>query len=155
MYCSSCGQAVNQGLSYCNHCGAKVSGAKEPDVSKLSEASLNFILVGILGIPIAGLGILIGLMSVMKKELGFSNESTIAFALLGFLLLLAAETVFIWLLIHRTKMGKETGHIAQLREVVTKGLDEAQVRELPEPIPSVTENTTRSLEPMPRETRTR
>ena len=25
MYCSSCGTAVNPGLSYCNHCGAELN----------------------------------------------------------------------------------------------------------------------------------
>src|SRR4030095_15959889 len=106
MHCSSCGKAVVQALSYCNHCGARVGGTKEHDTGKLSESSLNVLLAGILGIPIAGLGIMIGLMMVMKKELGFGNEVIIAFTLLSFLLLLAAEGVFVWMLIHRARTVK-------------------------------------------------
>lgn len=99
-----------------------------------------------MGIPIAGLGIIIGLMSVMK-EMGFSKELIIAFSSLSFLLLLAAEAVFIWLLLqNRTRTDKETRNNAQLKDVEIKELGEAQVRELSEPIPSVTENTTRSFE---------
>jgi len=37
MYCSSCGVAVAQGLSYCNYCGAKLNGAKGDNVIKSSE----------------------------------------------------------------------------------------------------------------------
>lgn len=152
MHCSSCGKAVNQNLSYCKHCGAKIS--RSNDEGKLSEASLNFILAGILGLPIAGIGVLIGLMSVMKKEIGFGNEIILPFVLLGFLLLMSAEGVFIWLLINRTRLSKETKDNMQLKAVVTKELSERQVRELAEPGPSVTENTTRSLDPVRSETTT-
>ena len=151
MYCSSCGKAVSRGLSFCNQCGTRVGGAQEPDAGRLSEASHNFLLAGILGIPIAGVGVLIGLMSVMKKELGFSNELVVAFASLGFLLLLAAEGVFIWTLIHRTRAARETGQ----EESASNVLGEARVRELPEPTSFVTESTTRTLEPVLRESKRR
>lgn len=155
MYCSSCGKAVNQGLSYCNHCGARANDAKEPTANKLSESSFNLLLAGILGIPIAGFGVIIGLMSVMK-EIGFSSALIIAFTFLSFLPLLAAEATFIWSLVqNRTRPFKETGDDAQLKEAVIKGLGSAQVRELSEPIQSVTEHTTRSFEPRHREPNTR
>ena len=37
MYCSVCGRAVAQGLSYCNYCGAKLNGVKDDSVVKSSE----------------------------------------------------------------------------------------------------------------------
>lgn len=155
MHCSSCGEAVNQDVSYCTRCGARTNDATGYAASKLSESSFNLLVAGILGIPIAGLGIVIGLMSVMK-EMGFSKELIIAFMSLGFLLLLAAEAVFIWLLLqNRTRADKETGNNAQLREVEINKLGEAQVRELSEPIPSVAENTTRSFEAIHREPKMR
>jgi hypothetical protein len=154
MYCSSCGKNVNQGLRFCNHCGATVGGAIEHDSSKLSESSLNLLLGGILGLPIAGLGIIIGLLSVMKKELGFGSELIIAFALMSFVLLLAAEGVFIWLLIHRARAFRETRNNARVNEGVIKSLSTAPVLELSEP-PSITENTTRSFEPSEREPKRR
>jgi len=154
MHCSSCGKAVAHALSYCNHCGARVSGMKGRAASNLSESSLNVLLGGVVGIPIAGLVLIISLMSVMKKELGFGNEVIIAFTLLSFLLLLVAESVFAWLLIHRTRTIKETGDHVRLKDVVTKELGEAQPRRLVEPIPSVVENTTRTLEPVRRESKT-
>jgi hypothetical protein len=92
-------------------------------------------------------------MSVMK-EMGFSKELIIVFASLGFLLLLAAEAVFIWLLVqNRARADKETGNDAELKAVETKELGAAQPRELSEPMPSVTESATRPFEAIPRESK--
>ena len=96
MNCLSCGKAINQNLNYCNYCGASVSEMKN-GAENLPETSLNIVLAGIMAIPIAGLGIIIGLMSVMKG-LNFNNFWILVFAFLCFLLFLAAETVFIRLL---------------------------------------------------------
>jgi hypothetical protein len=161
MYCSTCGTAVIKGLNYCKNCGARIGGAKPDEADKLSESSFNLLVAAILSIPIAGLGIIIGLMSVMKEKLGFSNELIIPFIAGAFLLLIVSETALIWLLIQRTKMVKKAGddssskNNAQLQEVVIKGLNAAKTRELIEPIPTVTESTTRSLEPVAREPKTR
>ena len=37
MYCSSCGVAVAQGLSFCNYCGAKLGGARGDSAMKSAE----------------------------------------------------------------------------------------------------------------------
>jgi hypothetical protein len=161
MYCSSCGTAITQGLNYCKNCGARVGGAKTDDAGKLSESSFNLLVAAVLSIPIAGLGIIIGLMSVMKKELGFNNELIFIFVSLGFLLLLVSEAALIWLLIQHTRKGKEivenlqSKDNAQLNEVVIKGLNAAKTRELTEPTPSVIDDTTRHLEPVPLEIKKR
>jgi hypothetical protein len=153
MYCPSCGKAVKRGVSYCTRCGARADGATEPAAGKLSESSFITLVAGLLGIPIAGLGVVIGLMSVMK-EMGFSKELIIVFMSLGFLLLLAAEVVFIWLLLqNRTRTGKDTGDNISLKKVELKELNEAQVRALSEPVPSVTESATRPFEAIPRESK--
>lgn len=160
MYCSTCGTAVIKGLNYCKNCGARIGGAKLDEADKLSESSFNLLVAAILSIPIAGLGIIIGLISVMKEKLGFSNELIIPFIAGAFLLLIVSETALIWLLIQRTRMVKKgddnssSKDNAQLQEVVIKGLNAAKTRELVEPIPTVTENTTRSLEPIARESKT-
>ena len=148
MFCSNCGGAVNKELSYCKHCGKKLSGA-----GTLSEASFNTLIGSIVGIAIAGIGLIIGLISVMKKEMGFSNEVIIAFAAAAFIIMLAAEGVFIWLLVKHTRKGdqpkvEETFETNRLNQVEIKGLSEGNF----EPIPTVTEDTTRNLEPVLRET---
>ena len=154
MYCASCGKAAKKGVTYCTRCGARADGSTEHAASKLTEASFITLVAGLMGIPIAGLGVVIGLMSVMK-EMGFSKELIIVFASLGFLLLLAAEAVFIWLLVQNRagRADKENGVNAGLKGVETRELGEAQVRALPEPMPSVTESATRPFEAIPRESK--
>ena len=156
MFCSNCGKVVGKGLNYCKNCGAKVSDTKSGDIGKLSEASFNTLIAGIMVMPIAGIGIIIGSMSFMKNT-GFTNESIIACALISFALLVAAEATFIWLLWSRTRTIKETvdnfylKENAKLKLIAAKELGAAQMREFVQPIPSVTEHTTRPLETMRRE----
>lgn len=146
MYCSSCGTAVMKGLSFCKNCGARVGGKKERDENQFSESSVNFMIVALLGIPIAGIGVIIGLISVMKKELNLDNDIIVIITFLSFLLLLMAETGFLWLLLNRTKKPKEKDEIRQLDQAATKSLGEAQPQSFVNPVSSVTENTTRTLE---------
>jgi hypothetical protein len=151
MFCSNCGKFIGEGLNFCKSCGAKVNDKKSGDVGNLSESSFNTLVAGILGIPIAGIGVIIGLISVMKES-GFTNESIIACASISFVLLLTAEATFIWLLWSRTRRSEQTGddfhakENAQLNSVVAKELGAAQTQHFVEPIASVTEHTTRPLE---------
>lgn len=156
MYCPSCGKAVKKGVTYCTRCGARADGSREYAAGKLSESSFITLVAGLMGIPIAGLGVVIGLMSAMK-EMGFSKELIIVFMSLGFLLLLAAEAVFIWLLVQNRagRADKEMGDNAGLKGVETRELGAAQMRELSEPVPSVTESATRPFEAIPRESKMR
>ncbi|HEX9959420.1 MAG TPA: hypothetical protein VGB00_00640, partial [Pyrinomonadaceae bacterium] len=160
MYCSTCGEIVIQGLNYCKNCGARVNGAKEDEADKLSESSFNLLVAAVMAIPIAGLGIIIGLMSVMKNQLGFNNELIVIFVAAAFLLLLTSETALIWLLVQSAKIVGKTDDAsrskdsAQLPGAAIKGLNAAKTRQLVEPVPTVIENTTRSLETVARERKT-
>lgn len=153
MFCSSCGKSVNPGLSYCNHCGAKVAGKNDGGVGQIPESSFNLLVIALLGVPIAGIGILIGLLTVMKKELGFGEEMIGFIVLMSFVLLLIAELGLIWLLRHHTKMSKRFYELQQ-PDVVIKGLPEGQNQPIHQPMQSVTEHTTRTLDAVPREPRT-
>lgn len=155
MYCSTCGTALIEGLNYCKNCGARVGSINAVAPSNLSEASFNTLLGGIIGLPIAGIGVIIGLLGVMKQELGFNDPMIVIITLMSFLMLIVSEITLIWLLIRRTKTVKETGDTAQFKDVVIKNLNQARTRGLAEgtqePIPSVVENTTRNLESVRRE----
>jgi len=157
MYCSACGTTFLPGLNYCKSCGARVSEVKESGGNQLSEASVNFLIAALLGIPIAGIGVIIGLMSVMKKELGFDNDFIGAVIFMSFVLLLAAEAGFIWLLWSRTRTRntKETPTKSELKEAAKKELGEPQAQPISQPAHGVTEHTTRSFEPIYREPKAR
>ncbi|HEV2828013.1 MAG TPA: zinc ribbon domain-containing protein [Pyrinomonadaceae bacterium] len=150
MYCSSCGSAVTPGLSYCNRCGAELI-PKKSAVSKGSQL-IESLVWAIVGVSVGGLALLIGLMAVMKHELQFENHLILLVLLFSFVLLLAAETVLIWVLLRSkgliSEREKETIAITQLKKAATKELDERPERVLTEPAASVTDQTTRTLEPV-------
>jgi len=149
MYCSSCSATLTEGLSYCNRCGAE-SGAKTRTVPLVPALIPEFLVWAIVGVSVGGLAILVGLIAVMKWS-GFSLGLIALFSLLSFLLLLGAESVFIWLMVRSRNADKESSVLPQSREFTTKELGEGQVYALPEPVPSVTEQTTRTLEPVYRD----
>ena len=141
MYCSSCGSAVPQNLSFCNRCGAKVDAINKP-----AELSPNSLLNAIVAVFVLGLGAIVGLMALMKGD-----PIILAAAMLSFLLMLVIEGVLIGLLLKGRKGAKEAGGTERLKEQTTRELEGAQARLLPEPVASVTEQTTRTLEPIYRD----
>lgn len=156
MFCSSCGKSVSPGLSFCNHCGARVAGKTDDGVGQIPESSFNLLVIALIGVPIVGIGVMIGLLTVMKKELGFGEEMIGVIALMSFILLLIAELGLIWLLRHHKKMSKGSSEVSKLTlppmpDVILKGLPESQMQPIHQPMQSVTEHTTRTLEAVPRE----
>lgn len=148
MYCSSCGVSVTQGLSYCNYCGAKLNGEKGDSLVRTTELRAESLIIsGMVGLFILGLLAIAVLMGVMKVVLGLNEGQILALTLLSFLIMISIEGVLVWRLSRRNRGAKGTGDTALLQEQATNELDAAQARVLPEGMPSVTEHTTRALEP--------
>jgi len=151
MYCSSCGVAATPGLSYCNNCGAKLSAAKDENVVKSSEIKPELVVSAMVVVFVFGLVAITMLLGVMKSELVLNTVQILAFAVLSFLILLLLEGVFIRLLFRRKRGAEEAGDTVLGKGQATRELDSAQARGLPEPLPSVTEHTTRAFDPTYRE----
>ena len=149
MYCSSCGASVAQGLSYCNHCGAKLSGEKGDSLVKSTELRAESLLISaMVGLFILGLVAIAVLVGVLKAVAGFDLPILIAVTMFSFLLMFVVEGVLIGLLLKGRRGAKKAGDAERLKEQPTKELGEAQARALPEPVPSVTEHTTRAFAPI-------
>ena len=147
MYCSSCGVAVAQGLSYCNYCGAKLGGAAGVGVVKSTEVKPELLVAAMFGVFVLGLVAIAVLVGVLKAVAGFDLPILIAVTFLSFVLMLVVEGVVIGLLLKGRRGAGEAGDTGRLKKQTTKGLGEEQPRVLPEPAPSVTEHTTRSFDP--------
>jgi hypothetical protein len=147
MYCSTCGVAVTQGLTYCNYCGAKLTGEKSDNSIKSSEVRPESLLWGMVAVLVFGFVAIVFLMMAMKM-VGLNVGQILAFTILSFLIMLLVEGMFIWQLLLRKRGAKETGDAALSKGHATKELDVAQARMLPEPMPSVTEHTTRAFDPI-------
>jgi len=146
MYCSSCGVAVTQGLSYCNYCGAKLSGAKIESISKSPEVRPESLVGAMVFTFVFGLGAITMLVGMMKAVLHLEVGVILAFALLSFLVMLSLEGVFIRLLLRRK--AEKLSNTVLLNGRSTNELDASHAGALPEPLPSVTEHTTRAFDPI-------
>lgn len=146
MYCSSCGVAVAQGLSYCNFCGAKLN--RDNDESKSDDLRAETLVSTIAAVFILGLIAIIVLMGMMKAVLGLPVDRVLGLALIPFVLLLIIEGVFIRLLLRRTKQSEAPRGIELAKQQVKNELDAARSRALSEGMPSVTEHTTRAFAPI-------
>lgn len=150
MYCAFCGTALTPGLSYCNRCGADLN-AKDRGETSPKEAPQESLVWAIVGVTIVGLAGLIGLMAVMKEVLHFSDTLIVVFSLLFFLTFLGVDIAFLWLLVRqRISAGYPEG-FTQHKAPSTNELGETRPRALSEPSASVTEHTTRTMDPVDRE----
>ena len=151
MYCSSCGVANAQGLSYCNYCGAKLGGAQGDAVVTSSGVKPELLVSAMVGAFVLGLVAIAVLVGVLKAVAGFDLPFLLAATTLSFVLMLVVEGVLIGLLLSGRRGTRGAGDTGRPKEQTARELGEAQARVLPEPVPSVTEHTTRTLEPVYRE----
>jgi hypothetical protein len=151
MYCSSCGVSVAQGLTYCNYCGAKLGGVKGKDHITSPDVKPEMLVGSMVVCFIFGLLAIVMMMGMMRSILGLNAGLILLFAMLGFMIMLLIEGVCIRLLFRRKGPTTEAGDTVQLKGQATKELGGAPARVLPEPVPSVTEHTTRAFAPLPSE----
>ena len=147
MYCSSCGAAVNPGLSYCNRCGTEVG--KERSANKLAELSAASLVWAIVAITTVGVGAILAFLGQLKEAPQFAGQ-IMGFSVLSLLVVLATEILFIWLLLRPKTGAKRAADPTQLKGTrALRELDVGQADALPASTMSVTEHTTRTLEPIP------
>lgn len=138
---------VPAGLSYCNRCGADLR-PRETSVAKRREASPDSLVAAIVFVTIFGLGAIIGLMVIMKWVVQSGEGQIYGFAFITFLMLLLIDALFAWLLLRSKKSTRENIDIIQLKETIRAELQANPTSGLSEPVASVTDHTTRTLEPV-------
>jgi hypothetical protein len=152
MYCSNCGGAVTRGLTYCNRCGEKLNADKPDARAKTSDLRGETpIIAAIVFLFIFGLTALGFLLTIMRA-IDFGQAQILGFASIALLMLIGLEAVLISRLFrHRSRADKPdtARHDDPLnpRAHDTKEL-EAQSRLRLEPVSSVTDHTTRTLDPI-------
>lgn len=148
MFCPSCGNEVNSSLSYCNQCGARLAGTADP--RSMPASSYNMMLGAVIGMPFIGLIVLMIMIAALKNGMGFRDDFIFAVTFLTFLLFAIAEIGCLIMLLTRTKAPKvpkrdpkfQTG---QLGNADLRGLGSPTFE--PVPVGSVTDHTTRALDP--------
>lgn len=152
MFCSACGAEVSPDLNFCNRCGKELTGG-----IKQSATEIESFIWAIVGITIGGIGVIIGLMAVMKNVIGFDAGVIMTITFLSFFMLLIADVTFIILLLKRSGAMNKKANNHQIKQSDTQKFAEmptaasarAALNESTLP-PIVTEDTTRNLEPVMR-----
>ena len=141
MYCVHCGTPLTQGLSYCNRCGANLRERSETKTGAIGAYLTAITLFGVIG-----LGIMLGGALVLRSEVGLSQELIGVFMLFTFLIVSVTEFMLV------RNLSKLTGSTERIKYVQAPPIAPPQDLRLPhamplgEPVSSVTENTTRTLE---------
>ena len=139
MYCANCGTQLVPGLSYCNRCGFNLRERNESN-----NGPVNAYLTAITIIGVLGLGMMLGGPIALRKEGGFEDSLIGIFMLLAFLIVSVTEFMLVRNL-SRLTAPKES-RTRSLPPPVQQDLRLPQASNLGEPVPSVTENTTRTLQ---------
>lgn len=153
MYCPTCGNQLAQALSYCNRCGANLGLVKDHGETRTAGVTINSLVWAIVATTIIVLGMGLGSMVLMKDGSIHQGLGT-AFVILCFLTLPVVEGILVWQMMRLNRMAKEAGGPAQEKKPLTSKLDAAPERSLSEPvepIQSITDQTTRSFEPLYRD----
>ena len=142
MYCANCAAPLAPGVSFCNRCGYSL---KVTDVTNNTGLVTGF-LTAITLIGIAGLGIMLGGALALRIAAGFPGDVIALFMLMTFILVGLTEVLLLRQLSRLTEGGDKKRTLSQRQQPSIPAEFASLPRTLAEPVPSVTENTTRTLD---------
>ena len=145
MFCSSCGTTITPGLSYCNRCGASLK--EQPIETTAKTGAIIAFLLAITIIGIAGLGMMLGGALTLKRDAALGEDVVGMFMFFTFFIVSIIEFFLV------RQLSKLISNPASKRASLPPPSamphelhPSVQPRGLAEAMPSVTENTTRTLE---------
>ena len=147
MYCSACASPVTAGLKFCNRGGANLNKDQEVPGSSLGAGLIWAVVV----IALFGLGITFGGAIALKNGGGLHDDIVGLFMLFSFVIIGLAE-LFLLRQLSRVLGANNQSQRVENTPPLFQPAQSAPPRELravrdtAEPITSVTENTTRTLE---------
>lgn len=147
MYCSSCGTEVALGLNYCNRCGANLSQSSNLPEQPLRPINLTGPTIAIALMVVIGLGIVFASVSdLARNDIHPAALAWMVIGGLGMIMGVAALVIRQWS--NLAGVAKQKEHTFPRKKPAAKESAPAQLPPLrSEPVPSVTENTTRTFEP--------
>jgi hypothetical protein len=143
MYCSSCGTPVTPGLSYCNRCGTSL---KEPEAIPRNTGLMSIIVIAMTLVGLGGLGILLGGAAVLRTGANLPPDLIAVFMLFCFLIVIMTEFALVRNLSKLVSSSSEKHKHLPAAKSIPPDLRLPQATPFGEPVSSVTENTTRTLE---------
>jgi hypothetical protein len=148
MFCPSCGVALSQPTKFCVRCGSQLSVTKKDPAFKSIENRLRDEMVDLFWLTVLGLGIILGGLALIKG-LGLSDWILIAYMILSTTAFTINFGLSLWQIRRLDRFSKEARGVDQIGPPGANELNPTMSRTAFEVAPSVTENTTRELEPRP------
>ena len=145
MYCSACGTPLAPGLSYCNRCGMSLKERTETSSSSGGGVVASY-LTAIAIIAVAGMSLMLGGAIALRNGAHFEEDIIGIFMLMVFFIVSVVEIFLCRQLSRITRSSEKTQFLAPPPAAPQMDFRAPQPRALAEPLPSVTENTTRTLE---------
>jgi len=144
MYCTACGTLINQGLNYCSRCGARVDKIAPTEES---PTGLEYVSMATGFVGLGGLGLTIGLIAILLNH----NVVPTVIVILVLAFLCTVFGISFQLIQQLSKLIDASispkGNYSEKSKPAELGaVNTAQLPEHREPLGSVTENTTRTLE---------
>lgn len=150
MYCPSCGTEVTRELNYCNRCGANLNPAANIVEQPVRLVSVTGPYWAIAFMVIMGLGIIFSSLNALVKK-DFNSASIAWIGIISIVMLLSIVSRLVRQLSNINNPAKPSERPARRKKADRDGQRPAQLPPTRiEPVPSVTENTTRTLDPVER-----
>ena len=149
MNCPTCGIKLEHVLRYCNHCGGALPTLKHQEEIESTHNTTDTLMWVVVGTTITILGMALGAL-VLINEGKIDAELGRVFVILSFVMLLMVEGILVWRLLQVNKRNQQQRGLTDSRVKENAALDGVESRLLSdpgEPVSTVTEQTTRDLEP--------
>ncbi len=152
MYCSGCGSPIAPGLSFCNRCGTSLK--ERASGESKSPGVIAALVCAMVIVAISAMGLLLGGPIALKQEGQFGEELIVLFMFLTFFISAVTEILLYRQLGRLTAQPKITftqaaplppAQAAEYYAPQPQPRSLGEARTPAEPLPSVTENTTRTL----------
>jgi hypothetical protein len=145
MYCPNCGVGLSEALSYCNRCGAWLSGPPQVDTARHLERAKDSLVWSIVGTTITLLGMSLGALVLIKNG-AIGEPLGNVFVLLSFVAFIFVDGLLLWRLVNLAKKSPKRDRTDQFRTQELQVGPAAELSPPPDSLGSVTEQTTRSFE---------
>jgi hypothetical protein len=147
MYCPSCGAESTLDLNYCNRCGANMTAALASSQIVSANLTKPAVAIGLttLAITLGGFAVLVE-GAVKLAQVFHQSDPIMAVIMFGMITIMVSDIMLIRLLSRIIKASLETKPVLQLAKPVVKE-GPRQLNPRLDPVPSVTEHTTRTFSP--------
>jgi hypothetical protein len=154
MYCPDCGDHSTQGLNFCKQCGASLSSLQNTgDVQPRSRANwfawalaLFTILIGF-----GGLAVIFGMGFVLAQNPSVDKDFPVALVVFGSLSFVALLAVLVYMVLRLAGPGPGAAKKTRSKPKPRRDAVTPQIEAPPATLSSITEHTTRTFEPLKRE----